>query len=133
MPYYGRKYNNMENQIFLQSLGETTRISYKHLTTAMLKMARDSKKLVNSVENIDPTELPRLLATSTNGDIHQISFSILKNTWILSINGDEGEVFNPTATTGMLDYITQFESEELVKASNLVETDILLAFNKYDL
>ena len=119
------RFNSSDNYNDL-SIDEKSK--YKNFVTSIIKLKRDTLKLVNNVPNITETELPHFMISYNKS----IIFSVKSNCWIL-INHKNREKFNPKLLTGILNFLKDFELDIIIDATEMLNNDIHDLLIKYNL
>lgn len=111
--------------IIFQSLSEKDKLKYKIFITTILKLARNSKRIKVEVPNIPNIELPHFTIVNKNDESETLTFLISENKWMIKSELMNFAIqFNPTAISGIITFLDDFELNEIEKGVEFFQDEM---------
>jgi hypothetical protein len=101
--------NNKIEEIDLNDIDKLT--PYQVFLATMFRMGRDTKAL--AAAGIRQKDMPKLMLTTRGDTPVVLSYLAESNVWGIEENGEDVKHFNPTALTGVLEFISAFHPEHI--------------------
>ncbi len=114
---------NLNTPSFI-NLSVNDKSKYKLFLTTLLKLGRTTKQLLSKNPNINKTELPTFSIIDIDGNTHTIEYSIKFNNWLISENNTNQVMFNPTVTTGIIEFLNNFDLDHIESGVQLYQETI---------
>ena len=79
-------------------------------------MGRDTKLVVKHNPTLTLSEYPHLLMLTKRNKYLSIYYSIEQNSWIIQREPGEKEKFNPTAISGIIEFLCEFNNDVIMES-----------------
>lgn len=128
---------NQNNQLFVtksdkyNNLSDLDKLKYRLFVTTLLKLARNTKNLKSKEPKIPNIELPHLSIVNKSGNTETLTYNVnfedekLFNKWLLkSEHLQFPTVFNPTAISGIITFLNDFNLSEIENGIELFQEEM---------
>lgn len=115
----------------LNQLNEEDRIVYQSFFTILIKMGRDTKLLVKNNPKLTLSEYPHLIMLTKRNKYLSIYYSIEQNSWIIQRKPGKKEKFNPTAISGIIEFLCEFNNDSIMQSVEITSQYINNLINLY--
>jgi len=94
------------------NLDEIEKSKLKIFVPLLFKLARESKKLIETIPNLDKEQLPILNFIDKNDNHYIIEYSININKWLMIINEQKPIIYNPIISE-IINLLSNIQIEEI--------------------
>lgn len=115
----------------LNQLNEEDRIVYQAFFTILIKMGRDTKLLVKNNPKLTLSGYPHLIMLTKRNKYLSIYYSIEQNSWIIQRKPGKKEKFNPTAISGIIEFLCEFNNDSIMQSVETTSQYINNLINLY--
>lgn len=115
----------------LNQLNEEDRIVYQAFFTILIKMGRDTKLVLKNNPKLTLSEYPHLLMLTKKNKYLSIYYSVQQNSWIIQREPAEKEKFNPTAISGIIEFLCEFDNSVIIESVEITNQYINNLINLY--
>lgn len=122
----------LHEKLSIANLNDEEKKAYIEFIKALVKMARDTKKAFKLNPELSLSDIPHLIMLDKFDKYISIFFSVANNSWIISSKEMEKTKFNPTAITGVIMFLNDFNTDIIMSAIDNLDNQITQLLNKID-